>query len=415
MYEGEAWVMKWLEGVGVTGPKGFKAAGIHAGIKRKKLDLGLIVADEPCSVAAVYTTNVVQAGCIKVTKAHLANHVAQAVIVNSGNANACTPSGKPDAMAMCTYAADELGIRACDVVVASTGIIGQPLPLEKIEKAMPKLATKLDIGPAVDTDLAVAIMTTDLTLKQVACRIQLAGKEIVIAGVAKGSGMIHPNMATMLAFMTTDVAITPVLLQKALSEVTESTFNSISVDGDTSTNDMSTVMASGAAGNKRIDNEDDDYDIFKNALKEVCLVLAKKIAEDGEGATKLITCVVGGCKTDADAKAISMSVNASSLVKTAITGADANWGRVLCAMGYSGVDFDPEAVDVAFKSNAGAITVCQDGAGLEFDEEKATAILNEKEITIDIKIKTTGHEASWTTYGCNLTNEYVRINGDYRS
>lgn len=407
--------MKGLEDVGITGPKGFKAAGIHAGIKRKKLDLGLIVADAPCSVAAVYTTNVVQAGCIKVTKAHLANQTAQALIVNSGNANACTPNGKPDAMAMCTYAANALGINACDVVVASTGIIGQPLPLKKIEKAIPKLVAKLDTGLDVDAALATAMMTTDLTLKQAACSITLDNQEIVIAGVAKGSGMIHPKMATMLGFITTDVAIKPALLQKALSEVTELTFNSISVDGDTSTNDMSTVMASGAAGNKLIDSENEDYEMFKEALKEVCLMLAKKIAEDGEGATKLMTCVVKGCKTTADAKAISMSVNGSSLVKTAMTGADANWGRVLCAMGYSGVDFDPEAVDVTFKSNAGIITVCQNGVGLEFDEEKATDILSEKEVTIDIKITTAGHDATWTTYGCNLTHEYVRINGDYRS
>ena len=407
--------MKWLDDIGITAPLGFMAAGMHAGIKRKKLDLGLITTEQPCPVAAVYTTNVVQAGCIKVTKAHLANNRAQAIIVNSGNANACTPNGTSDAFAMCKGVAEALEINADDVVVASTGIIGVPLPLEKIEKAMPKLVEKLDAGLEVDSNFASAIMTTDLTLKQAACSIEIDGKEILIAGVAKGSGMIHPNMATMLAFITTDVAITPSLLQKALSEVTEPTFNSISVDGDTSTNDMSVAMASGAAGNLCIDCENEAYNSFKKALKEVCLVLAKKIAEDGEGATKLITCVVDGCQTEADAKAISMSVNASSLVKTAMTGSDANWGRVLCAMGYSGICFDPQAVDVAFASKAGVITVCQDGAGLEFDETQATTILSEKEVTININIKTAGHNATWTTYGCDLTNEYVRINGDYGS
>ena len=415
MYEGEVWIMKWLNDAGVTAPKGFKAAGIHAGIKKQKLDLGLIVADKPCSVAAVYTTNVVQAGCIKVSKAHLENNIGQVVIVNSGNANACTPNGEADALATCEKVATELKIKAEDVVVASTGVIGQPLPLARIKKAIPKLVEKLDTGLDSDDQIATSIMTTDLIEKQTACQIEIDGKEILIAGIAKGSGMIHPNMATMLGFVTTDVAITPELLQKAISDITEPTFNSISVDGDTSTNDMNVVMASGSAGNKLIDSEDENYEIFKNALQEVCLVLAKKIAEDGEGATKLMTCVVEGCKTGADAKALSMSVNSSSLVKTAMTGADANWGRILCAMGYSGVAFDPSAVDVMFKSIAGEITVCMDGVGLEFDEEFATKILSEKEITIDIKIKTAHHHESWTTYGCNLTNEYVRINGDYRS
>jgi glutamate N-acetyltransferase/amino-acid N-acetyltransferase len=415
MYESEVSVMKWLKEMGITAPKGFKAAGIHAGIKKRKLDLGLIVVDNPCATAAVYTTNVVQAGCIKVTKAHLENNIAQAVIVNSGNANACTPNSKSDAISTCLCAANELGIKTEDIVVASTGIIGQPLQMEKIEKAIPKLAMKLDVGLEVDVDIATAIMTTDLIEKQVALTFKIDGIEVLIAGIAKGSGMIHPNMATMLGFITTDVAIAPKLLQKALSEVTASTFNSISVDGDTSTNDMTVVMASGQAGNKLIDRENEDYNLFKNALKEVCLVLAKKIVEDGEGATKLITCMVTGCKTDADAKAIAMSVNSSALVKTAMTGADANWGRVLCAMGYAGVDFDPTVVDIMFRSNAGEISVCQDGAGQEFDEAKVTEILSEKEITIAIKIKTEGHKATWTTYGCNLTNEYIRINGDYRS
>jgi len=407
--------MKWLKDVGVTAPKGFKAAGVHAGIKKKKLDLGLIVADEACAVAAVYTTNVVQAGCIKVSKMHLENNMAQAIIVNSGNANACTPNSKSDAIATCEQVATELGIEAADVVVASTGVIGQPLPMDRIEKAIPKLIEKLDTGFDADAAIAASIMTTDLTLKQVACQVEIDGKEVLIAGIAKGSGMIHPNMATMLGFITTDVLITPELLQKALSEVTEPTFNSISVDGDTSTNDMNVVMASGKVGNSLIASEDEAYETFKFALKEVCLGLAKKIAEDGEGATKLITCVVNGCETGADAKAISMSVNSSSLVKTAMTGADANWGRILCAMGYSGIAFDPETVDIAFESLAGRIVVCVDGSGLEFDEVFATEILSEKEITIDINIKTAGHVANWTTYGCNLTNEYVRINGDYRS
>lgn len=407
--------MKTLDGIGLTAPKGFKAASIHAGIKKENLDMGLVVADVPCQVAAVYTTNVVQAGCIKVTKAHLENKQAQAIIVNSGNANACTTSSESDALETCQKVAAELGIKVADVVVASTGVIGQPLPMEKIREAIPKLVAKLDTGSDVDNALAAAIMTTDTTLKQAACRMELGDKGVLIAGVAKGSGMIHPNMATMLSFITTDIMITPELLQKALSEVTESTFNSISVDGDTSTNDCLVIMSSGLAGNKLVDHEDEDYETFKQALEEVCLRLAKKIAEDGEGATKLITCRVAGCQTDADAKAISMSVNASALVKTAMTGADANWGRILVAMGYAGVDFDPTVVDVTFKSMIGEVMVCQDGAGLEFDEAQATEILSAKEVLIDIKIKTTGHGASWVTYGCDLTYEYVRINGDYRT
>lgn len=406
--------MKWLT-EGITAPRGFKAAGVHSGIKKKKLDLGLIVANAPCSVAAVYTTNVVQAGCIKVTKAHLENNIAQAVIVNSGNANACTPKSKEDALATAVSVAAELGVQADDVIVASTGVIGQPLPLAKITQALPQLVEKLTVGLEADADVAASIMTTDLIEKQATCQIQVGGKDILIAGIAKGSGMIHPKMATMLGFITTDVAIAPGLLQKVLKEVTEPTFNSISVDGDTSTNDMNVVMASGLAGNPVIETEGADYELFKQGLQEVCLMLAKKIAEDGEGATKLITCVVTGCATEEEAKGLSMSVNSSALVKTAMTGADANWGRILCAMGYSGVNFDPEAVDISFKSDAGVIAVCKAGAGLDFNEELATAILSEKEITIDIVIKTLGHEATWTTYGCNLTNEYVRINGDYRS
>ncbi|MCL1989518.1 MAG: bifunctional glutamate N-acetyltransferase/amino-acid acetyltransferase ArgJ [Defluviitaleaceae bacterium] len=407
--------MEWLEDVGVTAPRGFRAASTHAGIKKRKLDVGLIVADAPCSTAAVYTTSVVQAGCIHVTKAHLKNNVAQAVIVNSGNANACTPHAQRDALRMCQLTALALKIQPEEVAVASTGVIGVPLPIGKIEKAIPKLVSTLEMGLDADTDVATSIMTTDLIQKQVACQIQLAGKEVLIAGIAKGSGMIHPNMATMLSFITTDAAISPDLLQQALKEVTEPTFNSISVDGDTSTNDMNLIMASGQAGNKLIDKENDDYERFKTALQAVCLALAKKIATDGEGATKLMTCVVTGCQTEAEAKALSMSVNASSLVKTAMTGADANWGRILCAMGYAGVEFDPAAVEVMFQSKAGEITVCQDGVGVRFDETKATRILSEKEVTIAIQIKTPDATATWTTYGCNLTNEYVRINGEYRS
>lgn len=407
--------MKMLEDVGITGPRGFKSAGIHAGIKKKRLDLGLIVADGPCAIGGVYTTNVVKAGCITVTKSHLANNMAQAIIVNSGNANACTPSSIADAQAMCHAVAKHQKIKLEDIAVASTGVIGQPLPIQKITKAIPKLIAKLAVGTEADEDIAAAIMTTDLTLKQAACQIEMGGKEIIIAGIAKGSGMIHPNMATMLGFITTDVAITPALLQKALSEVTEMTFNSISVDGDTSTNDMSLVMASGEAKNPIIDEETKDYETFKQGLLAVCLSLAKKIAADGEGATKLITCHVTGCKTKADAKKMSLSVNSSALVKTAMTGADANWGRILCAMGYAGVDFDPEGVMIRFKSKAGDILVCENGAGITFDENFATNILSEKEITIEIRIHSLHHRESWTTYGCNLTNEYVRINGDYRS
>ena len=415
MYESEVWLMKWLENSGVTTPKGFEAAGIHAGIKNKKLDLGLIRATHVCPTAAVYTTNVVQAGCIQVTKTHLHNQLAQAVVVNSGNANACTPRSKEDAEATCQAVAAALHIDESDVIVASTGVIGQPLPLEKIKAKIPALVQQLASGAEADAQISDSILTTDLIKKQAACRINIGGKDVTIAGIAKGSGMIHPKLATMLCFLTTDADISPDLLQKALSETTVPTFNSISVDGDTSTNDMSTIMASGAAKNPPIVAQNDDYETFKAALEAVCLVLAKKIVQDGEGATKLFTCVVHGAQTPQDAHTLALSVTSSSLVKTALTGADANWGRILCAMGYAGVAFDAKTVEVAFESAVGAVTVCVDGMGLAFDEALAKRILEEKEITIAITIKTENHTSSWTTYGCNLTNQYVEINGSYRS
>lgn len=405
--------MKTLKNMGITAPIGFKAAGINAGIKNDKLDLGLIMADTVCAVAGVYTTNLVSAGCVKITKKHLENRRAKAIIVNSGNANACTPTSIEDALSTCEKVAKEIACETTDIVVASTGVIGQPLPLGKITDAIPQLVEKLAVGAEADSDMATSIMTTDLTKKQAACQIDIDGQLVTISGIAKGSGMIHPNMATMLGFITTDIAIAPTLLQKAISEITASTFNSITVDGDTSTNDMCIVMASGGAKNEEIMSENDAYDTFKQGLQAVCLALAKEIAKDGEGATKLLICNVVGCDSAVDAKKMSLSVNSSPLVKTAMTGADANWGRVLCAMGYAGVTFDPDAVTITFSSVAGQVMVCSKGMGVDFDEVLAKKILSESEITIDIVAG--AKSGVWTTYGCNLTNEYVAINGDYRS
>ena len=404
--------MKLING-GVCAAKGFVANGIHCGIRKNKTkrDLALILSECPASAAAVYTTNLVKGAPLLVTKAHLANGVAQAVICNSGNANTCNANGIEIAEKMSVLLANELGISADDVVVASTGVIGQPLNLEPIANGIPVLAKGLsaDGGEAA----AEGIMTTDTVKKEVAVSFELGGKTCHLGGIAKGSGMIHPNMATMLVFITTDVAISPAMLQKALSSDITNTFNMISVDGDTSTNDMVTVLANGMAGNAEITEENEDFAAFMKALNTVTVALCRMIAGDGEGATKLLECKVTGAKDIPTAKTVAKSVICSSLLKAAMFGADANWGRVLCAIGYSGADVDVNAVDVSFRSAKGEITVCRDGAGVEFSEEIAKEILLEKEIEILVCLGK--GEASAAAWGCDLTYDYVKINGDYRT
>ena len=397
---------------GVTAAISFKAAGVHCGIRRNrsKRDLALIVADRPCAAAAVCTTNLVKAAPVHLTMEHLQDGKARAILVNSGNANACAPGGMEAAKACVNATAAALGIKPEEIIVNSTGVIGQPLPVDVITGAIPELvgALSTDSGPAAE-----AIMTTDTFVKSFAVKFMIDGKPVVLGGIAKGSGMIHPNMATMLAFLTTDCAICPDLLRQALQDSANRTYNRISVDGDTSTNDMTAILASGAAGNTTITEKGADYDIFLAALDAINLKLAKEIARDGEGATKLITCKVSGATCEENAVVLAKSVITSSLVKSMMFGMDANVGRVLCALGYSGVSFDADAVDVAFSSDAGRVEVVKQGIGLSFDEDLAKAILVPKEVTIEVLL----HEgnASAEAYGCDLTYDYVKINGDYRT
>ena len=398
---------------GVCAPKGFKAAGMHCGVRRNKdkKDIAMIFADVECSAAAVYTTNKVFGAPIAVTRENLANGKARAVICNSGNANTSNADGVEKARAMSDLTAKVLGIDSGDVIVASTGVIGQSLDLEPISRGISELPKILSKNGG--TDAALAIMTTDTKVKEVAFEFDLGGKTAKIGAISKGSGMIHPNMATMLSFITTDAAITAEMLSKALKEVVGETYNMISVDGDTSTNDMVSVMASGLAENALIDSENGDYAAFKEALSAVGQYMAPMIAGDGEGATKLLICNTRGAKDILTAKTVARSVISSALVKAAMFGADANCGRVLCAMGYSGADYDPDKVSVLFKSSAGEILVCENGCGLAFDEDLAKKILLEKEITIEINMYQGG--ASATAWGCDLTYDYVKINGDYRT
>lgn len=400
---------------GVCAAKGFRAAGMHCGIRKNtsKKDIALIVADAPCAAAGVYTQNKVFAAPVGVTRAHLANGYAQAVICNSGNANTCNSDGYAKAEATCKAVAEELGISPDDVIVASTGVIGVPLPLEPILSAIRPLKHALWNDEEAGDAAATAIMTTDTKKKEFSYSFELCGKTVSLGGICKGSGMIEPNMATMLGFITTDVAITPDLLQKALRYAISDTFNMVSVDRDTSTNDMVTVLASGCAGNALIDAEGEAYETFKSALFLLCRSMAMAIAADGEGATRLLECTVSGVATHEDAKVLAKSVIRSSLVKAAMFGADANWGRVLCAIGYSGADVDIHAVDVKFKSAKGEIKVCESGSGVEFSEEVAKEILLEDEITVLISVG--AGEGSATAYGCDLTYDYVKINGDYRT
>lgn len=404
--------MKMIEG-GVCAAKGFKANGIHCGIRknRSKRDLALIFCEKQCSAAAVYTTNLVKGAPLTVTKKHLENGKAQAVICNSGNANTCNANGIEIAEKMSDLLAEKLGITANDVVVASTGVIGQPLDIKPIADGIEPLAGGLSENGGEFA--AEAIMTTDTVKKEVAVEFELSGKTCRIGGIAKGSGMIHPNMATMLVFITTDASISPEMLRKALSGDIADTFNMISIDGDTSTNDMVTVLASGMAENTEITEQNDDFKIFMKALNTVTVALCRMIAGDGEGATKLLECEVCGAKDKQTAKTVAKSVICSSLLKAAMFGADANWGRVLCAIGYSGADVDVDKIDVAFKSKAGQIEVCKNGSGVDFSEDMAKKILSEKEIEILVYLNS-GEQKS-TAWGCDLTYDYVKINGDYRT
>lgn len=407
--------IKRAEG-GVTYPLGFKASGIHCGLRKNKnkKDLALILSDTECDAAAIYTTNKVYGAPIKVTRLHLENGKARAVICNSGNANTCNPDGVEKAETMCKALSEKLGIDENDVVVASTGVIGQTLDVQPIINGIPTLISELDSSPEAGYCAAAAIMTTDTRLKQIAAEITLSGKTVKIGGMAKGSGMISPNMATMLCFITTDAYIDYTVLRPLLKEVADKTFNMISVDGDTSTNDTLCVLASGKAGNARITQQNgEDYESFKAGLEYVCKYLARKMAADGEGATKLLECKIRGCSDYQKARVLAKSVINSPLVKTAMFGSDANWGRVLCALGYAGVEFDPEKVEVNFISNSGEINVCKNGGNVNFDEDKAKTVLSADAVTIDVDM----HEgdSTATAFGCDLSYEYVRINGDYRS
>ncbi len=403
--------MELIKG-GVCAAQGFTASGVHCGIRKNKSkrDLALILSETKASAAAVYTTNLVKGAPLVVTKMHLADGKAQAVICNSGNANTCNANGIEIAQQMATLTADALGINKEDVVVASTGVIGQPLDITPIANGMSELVGALGDNSA---EAAEGIMTTDTVMKEVAVSFDIDGVTCKIGGIAKGSGMIHPNMATMLVFITTDCAISSELLSKALSKDIQNTFNMVSVDGDTSTNDMVCVLANGKAGNAEIIEEGEAFNTFMKALNTVTVHLCRMIAGDGEGATKLLECQVTGAADEQTAKTVAKSIICSSLTKAAMFGADANWGRVLCAIGYSGADVDVNKVDVSFISAKGEIPVCKDGAGIDFSEEKAKEILLEKEIVISVGLNS--GDAAATAWGCDLTYEYVKINGDYRT
>ncbi len=404
--------MKLING-SVCAAKGFSASGVHCGIRknREKKDLALIASEKLCTAAALYTTNLVKGAPLTVTKNHISNGHAQVVICNSGNANTCNANGIEIAEQMSALLSDAMGINANDVIVASTGVIGQPLDITPIKNSIPELVKNL--SPNASFDAASAIMTTDTISKEIAVEFEIGGKVCRLGGIAKGSGMIHPNMATMLVFITTDVAISSEMLEKALRADVAETFNMVSVDGDTSTNDMVSILANGMAENPEITCDNDDFKTFAKALNTVTVHLCRMIAGDGEGATKLLECHISGAKSDKAAKAIAKSIICSSLVKTAMFGADANWGRILCAIGYSGEEVDVNKVDVWFKSLKGKICVCKNGASIEFSEETAKEILLEKEIEIIVNLG--DGDSSSTAWGCDLTYDYVKINGDYRT
>lgn len=404
--------MKFVTG-GVCAAKGFSASGLHAGIRKNKdkKDLALILSSVPARAAAVYTQNLVKGAPLLVTKKHLESGTAQAIICNSGNANTCNADGIEIAEKMCYFLSANSNISENDIIVASTGVIGQPLDIKPIESAIPRLVSILSENGS--TDACSAIMTTDTKEKEIAVEFTLGGKTCHIGGIAKGSGMIHPNMATMLVFITSDAAISSEMLKKALSSDVKNTFNMLSIDGDTSTNDMAVVMANGLCQNPEITEDGEDFKTFMKALNTVTVALCRMIAADGEGATKMLECIVTGAKTEQDAKTVAKSVVCSNLLKAAMFGADANWGRVLCAIGYSGAKVDIDKIDVAFKSKAGKIDVCKKGCGVDFSEDTAKLILSEDEIEILVGLNDgNANSAAW---GCDLTYDYVKINGDYRT
>lgn len=407
--------MRFIEG-GVCAAQGFKAAAMHVGVKTHavwKKDLALIVSNVDCAAAAMFTQNVVRAAPVLVSMKHLADGRARAIIVNSGNANACAPNGEENAERMCRVAAEAIGCKPENVAVASTGVIGQTLKISVIEEGVPALHKVLERSNEASDAAAHAIMTTDTVIKEAAVETVIGGKTVRIGGIAKGGGMIHPNMGTMLCFLTTDCSISPEMVDAALRETVRMTFNRISVDGETSTNDTCLILANGLAGNDAIAAEGADYEAFLDALKTLCTHLVKKMAADGEGCRHLITCSVTGAADEVQAETITKSVISSILVKAAIFGADANWGRVLCAMGYSGAKFDPEKVDVSFASAAGHIAVCRQGRGLDFDEDLAQMILTEHDVEIHISM---GEGAgSCTCWGCDITYDYIKVNGNYRN
>ncbi|MBR5489970.1 MAG: bifunctional glutamate N-acetyltransferase/amino-acid acetyltransferase ArgJ [Oscillospiraceae bacterium] len=404
--------MKIISG-GVCAAQGFTANGIHCGIRknRVKRDLALIYSSVPASAAAVYTLNLVKGAPITVTKAHLLGGIAQAAICNSGNANTCNYNGIEIAEETCSILSAELGIPADNIIVASTGVIGELMDIAPFRSGIPSLVAGLSADGS--DSAAEGIMTTDTVKKEIAIEFTLGGKTCRMGGIAKGSGMIHPNMATMLVFITTDAAISPAMLQKALSGDVKSTFNMLSVDGDTSTNDMVSVMANGLAGNEIITDEGEDFTAFMAALNTVTVNLCRMIAADGEGATKMLECIVSGAYDIDTARTVAKSVVCSSLVKAAMFGADANWGRILCAIGYSGADVDVSKVDVSFRSAGGMVTLCKNGSGVPFSEEEAKAVLLEKEIEVLVSIG--DGDISAKAWGCDLTYDYVKINGDYRT
>ncbi|MBR5768224.1 MAG: bifunctional glutamate N-acetyltransferase/amino-acid acetyltransferase ArgJ [Clostridia bacterium] len=406
--------MKYLEG-GVCAAKGFRANGIHCGIRKNKTkrDLALIVSDVPASAAGAYTTNLVKGAPLIITRSHVTKGKISAIICNSGNANTCNSNGAEVAIETCRELAARLGTSEEEIAVASTGVIGLPMSSTPIVNGMKELIGGLRRSAEGSSFAAEGIMTTDTIKKEVAVEFELGGKTCRIGGIAKGSGMIHPNMATMLVFITSDVAITPDALQTSLSRDVVDSFNMISVDGDTSTNDMVLVLANGAAGNPEISGEGENLDVFRAALRAVTSRLCRMIASDGEGATKLLECTAHGAKDDETARIAAKSVVCSSLLKAAMFGADANWGRVLCAIGYSGADIDVDSVGIAFESAAGRIVVCENGLGVDFSEKLAKKILLEPEITIDVSLGDGEGKAS--AWGCDLTYDYVRINGDYRT
>ncbi len=397
---------------GVCAPSGFAASGVHCGIRKNKtkLDLALIYSKTRCSSAAVYTQNKVVGAPIIVTKQNLEDGYAKAVICNSGNANTCNADGVEKARITCKELAEKLEIDPSDIIVASTGVIGQPLNVDAILGGMPKLIEELSSN---DETAAEAILTTDLVKKEVAVEFNLGGKPCRIGGIAKGSGMIHPNMATMLCFLTTDAAISPEMLQNALTDAVGDSFNMVSVDGDTSTNDMVSIMANGNAKNAEITTKDDNYKTFFRALLQLCIMLCRMVARDGEGATKLLECTVTGAVSNAVAKPVAKSVITSSLFKAAMFGEDANWGRILCAIGYADADFDINLVSVALRSERGMVKVCEGGAGIDFSEEKAAEVLSSDEIHIEVSLG--NGNGSATAWGCDLSYDYVKINGDYRT